>query len=111
MVSYQPSEQGNKQEYEDETTVYEKHHAPGGYQFSHRHRRQYRGGVWIRSSDRKLALRVFGSTRPLPPYYPVLCYILVGFPPYSSGLKPGYFLIRAAPEAGTLAQQASARWI
>jgi hypothetical protein len=50
-MSFQPSKQGNKQEYEDETVNFEKHHAPGGCQFSRRHRRQYPDGVWIRLNN------------------------------------------------------------
>ena len=69
-MSVQPSKQGNKLEYEDETNAYEKHHAPGGCQFSRRYRRQYPGGVRIRPNDSILVLGVFGSTRPLPPYCP-----------------------------------------
>ena len=76
-MRFQPSKQGNKQEYEDETIDYEKHHAPGGCQFSRRHRRQYPGGVWIRPSDSNLVLGFFGSTRPLPPYCPGFRYTLV----------------------------------
>ena len=91
MTSYQPSGQGNKQEYEDETIIYEKYHAPGGCQFSHRHCHQYRGGVWVRSSDRILVLGAFGSTRPLPPYCPGLCYILVDLSPPFTGTEAGAF--------------------
>ena len=40
-----------KQEHKDETVTNEKRHAPGGCRFSHRHRGQYHGGVWIRPNN------------------------------------------------------------